>query len=75
MKVSLHPAQAATKPRLWRSRFTCRFQSSLVAMNAQLLEERTIFKIGAPARVERIRLPPDSGMPTDADSDSQLSGY
>ena len=38
-------------------------------MDAELLEERTLFKIGVPARVERVRLAPDSGMPTDADDD------
>ena len=36
-------------------------------MNAKLLEERTVFKIGPPARVEWVRCAPDAEMPTDAD--------
>jgi hypothetical protein len=31
-------------------------------MNAKLLEERTVFHIGTPARVERVRLAPDWGV-------------
>src|SRR6266571_624913 len=38
-------------------------------MNAKLLEERTVFKVGPPARVERVRLSPDFQMPPDADFD------
>jgi len=38
-------------------------------MNAKLLEERTVFKIGAPAQVEWVRVAPDSEVPTDADGD------
>ena len=67
VKVSLHPAQAAAKPRLRRSRFPCRFQSSLVSVEAELFEERTVFKVGTPAWVERIGCAPDFQMPTDAD--------
>ena len=35
-------------------------------MDAKLLEERTVFIIGPPSWVERIRCAPDFGMPTDA---------
>ena len=35
-------------------------------MNAKLLEERTIFHVGTPARVERIRFTPDFHMTPDA---------
>src|SRR5437773_9794691 len=38
-------------------------------MNAKLLEERTVFKVGTPARVERVRFAPDFHMPPDADFD------
>ena len=36
-------------------------------MDAKLLEERTVFKVGAPAWVERIRFATDFQMPADAD--------
>src|SRR5664279_1402743 len=36
-------------------------------MNAKLLEERTVFHIGTPARVERVRFAPDFHMTPDAD--------
>jgi len=67
MKVSLHSAQAATKPRRWRSRSTCRLQSNLPTMKTPLFEERTVFKVGSPARVERVGVAPDFEMPTDSD--------
>ena len=34
-------------------------------MNAKLLEERTVFKVGPPARVEGVRFSPDFQMPPD----------
>ena len=36
-------------------------------MDAKPFEERTVFKVGTPARVERIRFAPDFQMPPDAD--------
>ena len=36
-------------------------------MNAKLLEERTVFHVGTPARVERVRFAPDFHMTPDAD--------
>src|SRR2546430_16616154 len=57
------------KAPLARSRFTRRFQSSLPTMNAKLLEERTVFKVGPPAWVERVRFAPDFQMPPDTDFD------
>src|SRR5208282_4448922 len=36
-------------------------------MNAKLLEERTVFHVGTPARVERVRFAPDFHVTPDAD--------
>ena len=36
-------------------------------MSAKLFEERTVFKVGTPARVERVRCAPDFDMTPDAD--------
>src|SRR5579862_2994250 len=55
------------KAPLLRSRFTRRFQSSLATMNAELLEERTILKVGTPARVKRIRFAPGFDVTPDSD--------
>ena len=57
------------KAPLSRSRFTRRFQSSLTTMNAKPFEERTVFKVGTPTQVERIRVAPDFQMPPDAGLD------
>jgi hypothetical protein len=35
-------------------------------MDAKLFEERTIFKVGSPARVKRVGFRPDFHMPLDA---------
>jgi hypothetical protein len=42
-------------------------QSSLTTMNAKLFEERTVFKVGTPAWVERVRCAPDFDMTPNAD--------
>jgi hypothetical protein len=36
-------------------------------MNAKLLEERMVLKVSTPAKVERVRLAPDFGMPPNTD--------
>lgn len=55
MKVFFHPAQTAAKPRLSDGAgLLDGFQSSLFAMDAKLLEERTVFKMGTSTGVERV---------------------
>ena len=67
MKVSLHPAQAAAKPRLSDGAgLLDGFQSGFFAMNAKLFEERTVFKVGPPTQSERVGRAPDFGMTADS---------
>lgn len=54
--VSSHPAQAAAKPRLSDGAgLLDGFQSRLVTMDGEFLEERTVFKIGPLTWVKRKR--------------------
>src|SRR6185437_12233193 len=48
-----------------RSRSTWFRQSGLSAMNAKLFEERTVFKVVVPQRVQRIRIRPDFNVTPD----------
>ncbi len=66
--VSCHPAQAAAKPGPKAKPVHSTIQSCLFAMNAHPFEERTVFKVGTPARVKWIGVHLDLDVPPNRDA-------
>ena len=54
VRVSPHPAQAAAKPRASGAGLHDGLNPGLMAMDAELLEERTFFEVGPPLWVKRV---------------------